>query len=143
MSLRDVGEFCRRFSQRGLYVSEDAARQAVLDRTQFNLIDPESGVKVDVIVPESNAFNESRFARARRVRATGEIVAWFSSPEDAIIKKMEYYREGGSEKHLRDIASVLTTSRDQIDMAYIDRWAGQLGLDDLWNTIKARMKPKG
>jgi hypothetical protein len=143
LSLRDVGEFCRRFSQRGLYVSEDAARQAVLDRTQFNLIDPESGVKVDVIVPESNAFNESRFARARRVRATGEIVAWFSSPEDAIIKKMEYYREGGSEKHLRDIASVLTTSRDQIDMAYIDRWAGQLGLDDLWNTIKARMKPKG
>ncbi len=100
-------------------------------------------MKVDVIVPESNAFNESRFARARRVRATGEIVAWFSSPEDAIIKKMEYYREGGSEKHLRDIASVLTTSRDQIDMAYIDRWAGQLGLDDLWNTIKARMKPKG
>ena len=142
LSAQHVADFCRRFPQDEFYVSESAAREAVLHRTQFNIIHPASGLKVDVIVPDSSAFNESRFARARRVNAASDLNAYFASPEDAIIKKMEYYREGGSEKHLRDIASVLTTSRGQIDTAYIDRWAGQMGLADLWSVIQARLREK-
>ncbi len=97
-------------------------------------------MKVDVIVPELNPFNESRFIRAKRLRAGDDLEVSFASPEDAIIKKMEYYREGGSEKHLRDIVGVLETSRDAIDMGYIDQWAGQMGLEELWSSIQKRMK---
>jgi hypothetical protein len=32
---------------------------------------------------------------------------------------MEYYREGGSDKHLRDITSMLKISGQDIDEAYI------------------------
>jgi len=32
--------------------------------------------------------------------------------------KRRYYQEGGSEKHLRDIAGILKISRDEVDIAY-------------------------
>jgi hypothetical protein len=128
-------EFCRHFPQPEFYVSEPAAQDAVRRRTQFNIIHPASGLKVDVIVPEPSPFNASRFARIRRLRAGDDFEASFASPEDAIIKKLEYYREGGSEKHLRDIAGVLKISRDQIDMAYISRWVLELGLNDIWTIV--------
>jgi uncharacterized protein (DUF1330 family) len=142
ISEQRVVDFCRRFPQDEFYVSEAAARQAVLNKRQFNIIHPASGLKVDVIVPEPSPFNESRFVRVRRLHAADDFDACFASPEDAIIKKMDYYRQGGSEKHLRDIAGVLKTSRDQIDLAYIARWARQMGLGDLWSAIQERMKGK-
>jgi hypothetical protein len=45
---------------------------------------------------------------------------------------MEYYREGGSEKHLRDIAGVLKIMGDRVDRGYISGWSARLGLDSVW-----------
>ncbi len=39
------------------------------------------------------------------------------------MKKMEFFRTGGSDKHLRDIAGVVKTSGSEIDRIYIGRWA--------------------
>ena len=138
LSESKVAEFCRQFPADEFYVSETAAFQAVRGKGQFNIIHPASGLKVDVIVPKLNPFNQSRFARIKRLHAGEDFEACFASPEDAIIKKMEYFREGGSEKHLRDIAGVLKTSREQIDIAYIAGWAKQMGLDNIWNAIQKR-----
>jgi hypothetical protein len=132
-------EFCGRFPRGEFYVSEEAARDAVHRKTQFNILHPASGLKVDVIVPESNPFNQSRFARIRRLHAGDDLEAFFASPEDTIIKKMEYYREGGSEKHLRDITGVIKTSNDQINMDYITNWAQRMDLIDIWTLISERM----
>jgi hypothetical protein len=134
-----IAEFCRRFPQDEFYVSETAAHEAVINKTQFNIIHPASGLKVDVVVPEPSPFNESRFARARRLHAAEDFDAYFASPEDAIIKKMDYYRQGGSEKHLRDIAGVLKTSPGEIDRSYITQWARLMGLGDLWTAIQEGM----
>jgi hypothetical protein len=109
----------------------------------FNIIQPRSGLKVDIIVPSPSDFNRSRFRRARRVRAGDDWDAWFASPEDAIIKKMEFYVAGGSEKHLRDIASVLKTSGESIDREYIEQWAKALGLTDIWHVILTRLGERG
>ncbi len=136
-----VAEFCRQFPQDQFYVSIEAAQDAVRTKSQFNMIHPASGLKVDVIVPESSAFNQSRFDRARVVQPERSVDAWFASPEDAIIKKMQYYREGGSEKHLRDITGVLKVSRGQIDLPYIQKWARQLDLDEIWAAVQQRVAP--
>ena len=133
-----VVEFCRRFPPDEFYVSEAAARDAVRNKSQFNIIHPDSGLKVDVIVPALDAFNESRFIRAKRIRIT-EADAFFASPEDTIIKKMDYYREGGSEKHLRDIIGVLRSSQVQIDLPYVEQWVRQLGLNEVWAAIRKKM----
>ena len=97
-----VPEFCSQFPEDEFYVSAEAARDAVGRHSMFNIIHPRSGLKVDVIIPAPSDFNRSRFARARRVRAGEDWDASFSSPEDAILKKMEFHREGGSDKHLRE-----------------------------------------
>ena len=103
-----VAEFCRQFPEEDFSLSEDAASEAVRRRSQFNIIQPRSGLKVDV--------------------------------EDAIVKKMEFFRDGGSDKHLRDITGVLKTSAGEIDRDYIDRWATTLGLTDIWQAILDRMR---
>lgn len=133
---------CREFPSPEFYVSEAAAREAAVMHSQFNIIHPASGLKVDIIVPEDTPFNRSRFARAIRVSPAADYQASFASPEDTIIKKMEYYREGGSEKHLRDITGVLKVMGDRIDRAYLASWADQLGLNSIWQTILERMAPE-
>jgi hypothetical protein len=134
-----VAEFCRAFPTPEFYLSEDAVRAAVVEHGQFNIIHPTSGLKVDVIIPADTPFNRSRFARATRVEPAAEFHASFASAEDVIIKKMEYYRDGGSEKHLRDITGVLKISGDSLDREYIAHWASELGLVSIWQAILERV----
>ena len=127
------------FPKEEFYLSEEAVRDAVRRRDQFNIIHPASGLKVDVMIRKDTAFDRSRFSRAQTIRPVGTYPAIFASPEDVIIKKMEYYREGGSEKHLRDIASMLRIGAADIDKAYVDEWAARLGLIPIWDAIKQRL----
>jgi hypothetical protein len=54
-----------------------------------------------------------------------------------ILSKLEFYREGGSEKHLRDIRSMLAVSGNEIDRALIERAVGELGLAEQWRRALA------
>lgn len=133
-----VSELCASFSPEEFYISEEAARRAVRNRSQFNVLHPGSGLKIDLMVSDRSAFDRSRFDRSRRLRPAEEYEATFASPEDVILKKLEYYREGKSEKHLRDIAGVLKISGDEIDRAYIESWADRLGVREIWDRMSTR-----
>jgi hypothetical protein len=126
------------FAAPDFYVSEDGARHAVLKGGMFNIIHPESCQKIDVIVPNSE-YDRGQLTRAVRGPAFVGRDAWFVCPEDQIIKKMEYYREGGSEKHLRDITGVLRVSGSRVDRAYVRQWAEKLGLIEIWEAVLARV----
>jgi hypothetical protein len=119
------------------YISDQGAQAAVSGGGgMFNIIHPESGQKIDVIVPGT----EHDRAQLQRVRRTGVLTgrpANFTSPEDSIIKKMEYYREGGSEKHLRDITGILKVT--PVDRDYVRDWAKRLGLEEIWNAVLRRV----
>jgi hypothetical protein len=64
-----------------------------------------------------------------------EFDATFSSAEDVILKKMEAYRERGSEKHLRDIVGVLKISGGHLDRGYLEDWADRLEITEIWREI--------
>ncbi len=83
-------------------------------------------------------FDRNRLRRGRRLSAGPDLEVCFASPEDVILKKLEYYREGGSEKHLRDIAGVLKVQGAGVDRRYIAEWAEKLGVRDLWELVIAR-----
>ena len=53
-------------------------------------------------------------------------------PEYVIVRKLEYYREGGSEKHLRDIRSMLAVSGEQLDWSELNEWIRRQGVQDQW-----------
>jgi len=132
-----IPDLCMTFPSDDFYVSEETVRRAVSRKGQFNVIHPASGLKVDIMVPSEDAFNRSRFARVRRLRPAPDYDAVFASPEDVILKKLEYYREGRAEKHLRDITGILKISGEQIDLTYIDQWSARLGLMDIWQKVRA------
>ena len=56
-----------------------------------------------------------------------------------ILKNMEYYKEEGSEKHLRDITGILRISGADVDRRYIASWVEQLGVSDIWGAILRRL----
>ncbi len=139
LPLDQVDAFCQSFPEAEFYCYPEAVVQAVRQRSQFNIIHFGSGLKIDVIIPDDSDFNRSRLARGVRLPARDEFEATFSSPEDVIIKKLEFYRDGGSDKHLRDIAGVLKVRGDRLDRDYITAWADRLGVEDIWRDVLQRV----
>jgi hypothetical protein len=129
------------FPEGVFYVSEIGARHAVAHGGQFNIIHEDSSQKIDLIVPERTDWPD-QLERRTKVAMQPDREIWFVSPEDLILKKMDFYREGGSEKHLRDIAGTLKISGGRVDLEYITTWAGKLGLLEIWNEILGRQSPK-
>ncbi|MBI3463135.1 MAG: hypothetical protein HY000_08770 [Planctomycetes bacterium] len=56
-----------------------------------------------------------------------------------ILKKMQYFQVGGSEKHLRDIVGVLLVQGEHVDRDYILQWANRLGVAEIWSTVQSRL----
>ncbi len=134
-----IPSLCDAFPFPEFYLSVEAVREAVARRGQFNIIHPDSGLKIDVILPKPTPYDMLQFQRRQRLPLTPEREACFARPEDVILYKMIYYREGGSEKHLRDITGMLLISGAEIDQDYIARWAGELGLRDIWEAVLRRL----
>ncbi|MGQ0633154.1 MAG: hypothetical protein ACT4QC_00975 [Planctomycetaceae bacterium] len=135
-----IEPLCDAFPTPEFYVSRDAALDAVRRRRQFNVIHTVSANKIDFMISRRDAWSQQQLARRRREQVFEGIEGFTASPEDIIISKMNYYREGGSEKHTRDITGMLKVSGDRIDREYIADWAGQLELTEIWTTILARLE---
>ena len=138
LTAANLREFSAAFPDSDFYISEDGARMAVVRGGQFNIIYPESGLKIDVIVPKDES-ERAQLDRAIRRPTAAKRDALYGAPEDIILKKMEAYREGGSEKHLRDIASMVKVLKERIDRVYIERHALTRGYTDLWQAILKRV----
>ena len=132
--------FCDAFSKDDFYLSSSAVREAVRNRHQFNILHPESGLKIDVMIASLSEFDRSRLQRGIPLKVLTDNAVMFASPEDVIIKKMEYYREGQSEKHLRDISGVIRVRGKALDYEYITHWANELELTEIWNQIQSASK---
>lgn len=104
------------------YVDEDAVREALKYKSEFNFIDNKTGLKVDFWILNNSAFDRSRLKRAVVRKIFGQEV-FFSSPEDLILKKLLWFNESKSSRQLEDIHSVLSIIKDQLDYNYLKKWA--------------------
>jgi hypothetical protein len=119
----------------GYYVDAKVAREALGSRRLFNVIDPETAFKVDLIIRKERRFSREEFARRER-RDLGGLAATIATPEDSILSKLEWARKaGGSERQLADALGVLQVCGERIDRAYIEKWAAPLGVEDLWREL--------
>ncbi len=82
-------------------------------------------------------FAEGEFARRRQLKAIGRTV-WMASPEDVILFKLEWYRRGGgaSARQVEDARDVYALQKGGLDEAYLDRWATELGVRDLLDSLR-------
>lgn len=135
----DVSAIVDAFPEPEYFVQKESVVRALREDGQFNVIEPMTGMKIDFMCAETSAFNESRFRRARRIAVEPGIDVWFSAPEDVILKKLEYFKEGASDKHLRDIASMIKISGETFDREYLERWARILKVEEEWHAAKSRV----
>jgi len=101
-----------------------------------NIIDSDTGAKVDLHPKKAGAFEESFFARRRRVKIGG-VDVWFPSAEDAILSKLRWARAAGDgERHVRDARAVYEVQGTALDERYLQEWAERLSVLDLLVDIK-------
>jgi hypothetical protein len=59
-----------------------------------------------------------------------------ATAEDTILSKLEWAKKGGgSERQLDDVRGVVEVRGADLDRAYIERWAAELDVLDLWREI--------
>lgn len=116
------------------YIDADAVRDAIRHQSSFNAIHLNTMLKVDVFIPKSRPFAQQELRRARPgVLAEGTRPFYFSSPEDIILNKLEWYRMGGevSDRQWKDVLGVLNRKGKDLDFAYLQQWAANLRVTDL------------
>ena len=64
---------------------------------------------------------------------------WVTSPEDQVLRKLDWYRGTGheSERQWRDVVGILRIHGDAIDRGYLDEIARQLDLAGLLDEARA------
>lgn len=138
MAAPELKRLIRSLPPGAYYVSDDAAQDALRRRSQFNVIDLETGWKADLIVRKERPFSESEFQRRVHAEVLG-VEAWVATAEDTIVAKLEWAkRAGGSERQLRDVAGIVEVVGVSLDRAYIQRWVDELGVEDLWLEADAK-----
>ncbi len=132
---RHVAGLVRAFPEPEFYLNESSIRDAIRWVSQFNLIHPESGNKIDFIIPQSNQWMTVQLSRTRPVRILPDRDVMAAAPEDVIIGKLWYHSEGGGDRHLRDIAGMLRVLGSSLDRLEVERWATEFGYLDVWKEI--------
>lgn len=120
------------------YIDADAVRDAIRLRSSFNAIHNDTAFKVDVFIPKSRQFAQQERLRARPgVLTEGTRPFYFSSPEDIILNKLEWYRLGGetSTRQWKDILGILNKKGADLDLAYMQQWAVSLRVTDLLERV--------
>ena len=118
------------------YVSPEAARQAMQQHSMFNVIDAASGWKVDLIIAPPSPFADESFSRRISADVMGVKVT-VQSAEDAILSKLDWAKESGSEMQYRDALGVAIQQWPQLDQDYLRRWAAELAVSDTLEKLLA------
>ena len=117
------------------YVDEGAMRQAVERRSSFNAIHQPTVLKVDFFVLGDAPFDRAQL-EGRRLSAAlegSDRRIFVSSPEDLILRKLDWYRQGGgvSDRQWRDVLGVLKVQAERLDLAHLRHWAAALALAEV------------
>lgn len=116
------------------YVDADVARDALSRRSMFNMIDQDTGWKIDLIVRKDRAFSREELARRQRAMIDGTEV-FVASAEDVVVSKLEWAKEGESSRQLDDVRRLLGV-QTALDQEYVAKWVEELGLAAQWAAVR-------
>lgn len=114
---------------------ETVLAELARERGHFNLIHAESGLKADFYPAGRDELHAWAFRHARSYSIGGGDIS-LAPPEYVIVRKLQYFREGRSEKHLRDIRAMLAVSGGLLDRAALQDWIARLGLQIEWRQFQ-------
>ena len=124
-TVESIERFAAALDRSRYYVDDLTA--AVRQRGMANVIDTESGWKVDLIVRKERPFSREEFGRRQSV-VIGDIELFVATAEDTVLAKLEWRSRSGSEQQLRDVVAI--PSAQTLDTDYMRQWAAALGISD-------------
>ncbi len=113
------------------YVSREMALEAFEGEGLFNIIDLNTGWKIDFILRKSRPFSVQEFDRRHSVELLGSTL-YVASAEDVVLAKLEWAKLGESDRQIEDVAGILRMQDDDLDLDYLESWVSRLGLSDEW-----------
>jgi hypothetical protein len=123
------------------YLDVESMREAIRHHSSFSLIHFKTMFKVDVFLPKPRPYSQRQMERRVRQLLSTELdrQAYFSSAEDSVLSKLEWYRLGGevSDRQWRDILGIIKTQGERLDLAYLRQWAAALNVADLLEKVLA------
>jgi hypothetical protein len=105
-------------------------------RGHFNLIHHETGFKADIYTMGRDELHTWGLANARQI-TNGDDTISLAPPEYVIVRKLQFYREGRSPKHLRDISRMLLGLGDDWDRETLLGAIAAQGLQVEWQLVLA------
>ena len=124
--VEELAEALMKLGETG-YVQVQAIKDALRTQGEFNFIDGTTGMKVDFWISKQDEFARSQFKRKIGQDILGKTI-YFTSPEDLILAKLQWYKLTPSSRQLEDVESVLRISGDKLDRTYLTEWAQKLGV---------------
>ena len=129
---RDIPALRAAFPESAYYVPPDETLRQEAgrgSRGMFNLIFHASQFKADFYLAAGDPLHAWALEHRRRIDLGGS-GAWIAPPEYVILRKLEFLREGGSDKHVRDIRFIRAAT--VLDRAFLDREIARLGVGAEW-----------
>jgi hypothetical protein len=129
--------------QGDFYLDAEMITTSIREKSSFNIIHRLTMFKVDIFIPKASPFQQSELNRAEKqiIIKEPEVSAYFASPEDTILSKLDWFRKGGevSERQWRDVLGILKVRAGTLDLIYLRKWAVELNVLDLLE--KALIEP--
>ncbi len=107
-------------------------------RGHCNVIHHATGHKADIYMTGRDPLQAWGLARRRWIEFGDKKGLWVAPPEYVILRKLEYFREGGSEKHVHDIRGMLAASGDALDDQALTVWVQRLALETVWENVRQK-----
>ena len=137
----DAGRLAEGFQTPDYYLDVGSIIEAIRRKSTFNLVESDTGLKVDFWMLTDEPFDQSRFSR-RYVEDLEDLGVYFSAPEDTILMKLKWASlMGGSEKQYMDALRVYELQYDVLDKEYLEDWARRLEVGGLLKRIKEESSP--
>ena len=102
-------------------------------RGMFNLIHHPTQFKADIYLAGRDPLHAWALEHRRRIDLEGT-GAWIAPPEYVVLRKLEFLREGGQDKHVRDIRFIVAAT--PLDLDFVETQVGRLGLHAQWRLCK-------
>lgn len=115
----------------------EAALEAMRHAGIFNIIDYETGWRIDFIFRKNRPFSIEEFKRRRVIDLAG-LQLFVASPEDILLAKLEWAKLGESQRQIEDAAHIIRIQGHHLDRRYVDHWVRELDLSEQWKAASAR-----
>ena len=132
-----LGALIEQFPPAQYHAELEEALFAFDHQSLFNVTDYETGWRVDFIIAKGTDFSATEFRRRREIEVAG-IRLYVASPEDVLIAKLAWSKQGGSDRQIEDAATIITTQGDDLDIPYIERWVTSLELQAQWRAAREK-----